>query len=401
MQALRERITARQRVVEAKLGRYVLQETLGRGGSGLVVAAYDPVLDRAVALKFVRADRVSDRTAARIRAEARAMAGVVHPNVARMFDIATYDLRDDPDRLPLAACLEIPDHGLVLVLERVRGRPLDEVLDASTPWSTVLEVMIPAGRALAAIHDAGFVHRDFKPSNVMLEPGVHGRVRVLDFGLCEPVPVRRQLAQPQRPSGTFPYMAPEQHLGGTADPRSDQYAFCVSLVRLLFGGFPFPTDPSRMVSAKCAGRWSVPGARRVPQRIHRILRRGLHPVPHRRHPSMSALLDELEFAQRERRPRGRMLGAAALVAISSTVFEDRSERARPADQIVERRVSDFTANPHLADPLRQHLATASQSALDGAHGDLDDDGDLGDAHVLPVVQLQHGLKVERELAERP
>ena len=133
---------------------------------GTVYAAYDPTLDRKVAVKLVRDPGASpDHEWAPIVAEARAMAKVVHPNVVTIFDVGEPDGED----------------GMYIAMEFVDGHTLRRRLEHED-WRRVLEVYTAAGRGLAAVHEAGLVHRDFKPDNAMIDG--KGRVLIMDFGLA-------------------------------------------------------------------------------------------------------------------------------------------------------------------------------------------------------------------------
>src|SRR5688572_10197710 len=152
-----------------RLGRFVVLERIGAGGMGVVYAAYDPKLDRRIAVKLVDASAGSKHAHALVT-EAQALARVAHPNV-----IAVHDVGEIGDRIFIA-------------MEFVDGVPLSRwKREASRTWRDVLDVYVAAARGLAAAHVAGLVHRDFKPDNVLV--GRDGRVRVLDFGLARLVAV--------------------------------------------------------------------------------------------------------------------------------------------------------------------------------------------------------------------
>jgi eukaryotic-like serine/threonine-protein kinase len=189
------------------LGRFTVLERLGAGGMGAVYAAYDPDLDRSVALKLVPLP-ASGREAA--LAEAKALARLSHPHVVPVYDVGS-------------------DGGHVyIVMELVRGETLERWAKGR-PRSEVLDAYRQAGEALAAAHAVGLIHRDFKPSNAVV--GRDGRVRVIDFGLaCEAAadPGRRDRDR-QPPGGTPRYMAPEQAGGAAVTAAADQYSFAVSL----------------------------------------------------------------------------------------------------------------------------------------------------------------------------
>ncbi|MCG8557983.1 MAG: serine/threonine protein kinase [Proteobacteria bacterium] len=262
-----------------KLGRYVIRELLGEGGMGVVYSAYDPDLDRRVALKMLRGapdageDRAYETGTARLMREAQAMAQLSHPNVLPIFDVGRSGAR-------VFIATEIIDGSTLAQWNRQRERP----------WREVVAVFRKAGKGLVAAHRQGLIHRDFKPDNVLISAS--GVVRVMDFGLArrrdaaapggaqsegtsdadEPPRVAtldgdearsqipdlrgQQVSAPSdSPSsghlleqdltrtgsavGTVPYMAPEHELGQPASEASDQYAFCVSLFESLYGLRPF------------------------------------------------------------------------------------------------------------------------------------------------------------------
>ncbi|MFB1479893.1 tetratricopeptide repeat protein [Corallococcus sp. RDP092CA] len=306
-----------------RVGRYVLLRRVGEGGMGVVFAAYDPDLDRQVALKLLKPGRVADAEArARLMREAQAQARLSHPNVVTVHDVGL-----DGDTVFLA-------------MELLRGGTLRRWLaEAPRPWRAVLARFVQAGRGLAAAHAVGLVHRDFKPDNVLL--GEDGQARVADFGLARAGPIpsgapddTRAEASPAReaprPGGATPpgaalgtpaYMSPEQWRGHPADARSDQFSLCVALYEALFGQRPFAGETARERGLAVREGRVLPPPRntRVPAGVRRAVLRGLAPEPTRRHPSLDALLARLEPAPRASRWR---LAAAALalgVMISAAV----------------------------------------------------------------------------------
>ncbi len=152
----------------ALVGRYVVLSRLGAGAMGVVYAAYDPELDRKVALKLLKPRRAASAQAAegqrRLLREAQAMAKLTHPNVVTVHDVGEHGSR------------------VYVAMEFVDGRPLTSWTEHEHPWRATLDIFAEAGRGLAAAHAKGLVHRDFKPDNVMV--GANGRVRVMDFGLA-------------------------------------------------------------------------------------------------------------------------------------------------------------------------------------------------------------------------
>jgi hypothetical protein len=312
------------------LDRYVVLDPLGEGGMGVVYAAYDSVLDRKVALKLLPRGNPDDGSEmssgrARLLREAQAMARLSHPNVVAVYDVHQYGAH------------------VFMAMELVDGQTLLQWLrEQPRSWREILTAFLAAGRGLAAAHAAGLVHRDFKPTNVLVAKD--GRVRVTDFGLARPhnTPAETGPATPapdtgpvkphsllelpltQRGAvmGTPAYMAPEQFRGATADARSDQFSFAVSLWEALHGERPFEgSSPSERRANVLAGRIKPPPPHsKVPPWVNRALLRALSTAPEARYPSLDALLSILE--RDPARVRRLWLSAAAvflLVAGSSTL----------------------------------------------------------------------------------
>jgi tetratricopeptide (TPR) repeat protein len=289
--------------VGERVSRYVILDWVGAGGMGVVYSAYDTELDRKIALKLLRPGSTPDpEPAARLLREAKALAQVAHPNVVHVYDAGL--------------------HGeLVFVaMEYVEGRTLGAWLrgdrsesgDRSDrrPWREVLAKFVDAGRGLAAVHAANLVHRDFKPSNVLL--GRDGRVRITDFGLARaldaPSSARGAETEPEAQGitartslgtitatgavhGTPAYMAPEQR-EGHATKQSDQFSFALSLYEALYGETPFESVGGELAYDR------VRPARRekdggVPARLRAVVLRALSLDPGARFESMDALLDAL------------------------------------------------------------------------------------------------------------
>jgi tetratricopeptide (TPR) repeat protein/predicted Ser/Thr protein kinase len=309
----------------SRIGRYVLLEELGAGTFGVVYAAFDPELDRRVAVKLVRrrpGEPPPREVLERLKREAKALAQVTHPNVIAVHDVGV--------------------HGdqVYITEEFVRGSNLGDWLRAE-PRSTqkVLEVFQQAGRGLAAAHRAGLVHRDFKPANVLV--GEDGRIRVVDFGMARledndlPAsdvgdPTGLALTRTGTVVGTPLYMSPEQHRAQPVDPRSDQFSFCVSLYEGLYGQHPFPAETFAQLSqAVLAGDVATPPrSARVPPRVHAAVQRGLRPRPEERFPSMDALLDALALDDRARWRRRAAIGGGVLVLAASVAIAGVGVRER-------------------------------------------------------------------------
>jgi eukaryotic-like serine/threonine-protein kinase len=311
------------------LGRYVVLRRIGSGGMGAVYAARDPKLDRNVALKILRVDPdhpVAADGGARLLREAQTMGKLAHPNIVTVYDVGA-------------------EAGeLFVAMELVDGQSVAEWLEQPRPWREVLDVFLRAGRGLEAAHRCGVVHRDVKPHNLLLSRD--RRVLVTDFGLARAVSAVAALApdelgrvetvtQSGHVLGTPAYMAPEQHQGGAADERSDQFSFCVALYQGLYGERPFGTVETPGMStllalglAVVAGkvRPAPPGSR-VPAGVRRVLLRGLAVAPEARWPTMGALLHALERARGASRRRWVTAATAAVLVGASFL----ALRARPAD----------------------------------------------------------------------
>ncbi|MEZ4379950.1 MAG: serine/threonine-protein kinase [Nannocystaceae bacterium] len=280
------------------IGRYRVLSRIGSGRMGTVYAAYDPHLDRRVALKVVERDLIElstpDDTGIRLQREAQVMAKLAHPNVVPVFEVgATHQI-------------------VYIAMELVEGVALGE-WSSQTPrsWRELIGVYLQAGRGLAAAHSKGIVHRDFKPENVLI--GRDNRVRVVDFGLARPCP--RIGASPALGHGAAPwndedaegsnrivygtpaYMAPEQHMGKTADIRADQFSFCVALYEGLYRRRPFEGRTVYAIADNVlAGNLlPPPTTTRVPGWIFQILARGMSVDAEARYPSMRELLAAIVF----------------------------------------------------------------------------------------------------------
>jgi len=253
------------------VGRFRVLERLGAGGMGVVYEAYDPELARGVALKLVNVV-AKDREAA--LAEAKSLARLSHPNVVPIYDVGL-----ERDRV-------------YLVMELVRGQTLRQWPEGRK-LREILDVYQQAGRALAAAHDAGLVHRDFKPDNAIL--GADGRVRVVDFGLaCEADDPARATSERRRPAGTPRFMAPEILTGAAVTPAADQYSFCIALAdALALAGEP------------------------TPRRVAVVLERGRAADPSQRFASMGDLLRAL--ARDPARTWRRLAAVGGLAACVGTL----------------------------------------------------------------------------------
>jgi serine/threonine protein kinase/tetratricopeptide (TPR) repeat protein len=339
----------------AQIGKYKLGRVLGSGGMGVVWSAHDPDLERDVAIKVLRRADAGPTLRARLLREARAMARLKHPNV-----LTVYEVGSDGDRDYIA-------------MELVEGASMDAWLATTPPGEDVWRAMLAAGRGLAAAHDCGLVHRDFKPHNVMRSHD--GRVLVTDFGLARgqgdemkhgppvatPVDALDVTVTPQRTDsvlsstltepgsvlGTPAYMAPEQFEGAPPDPRTDQFAYCVTAWQALSGERPFAgnnIDELRRATKRGVAKVTA----KLPRGVRPVLTRGLAVDPAARWPDMHALLAALERTEKRRLWRSAIVwsvvgtiivfsalgGIQWLLASRSTPEPKRSPLAcTPADEV--------------------------------------------------------------------
>ncbi len=344
----------------AAIGRYVVLGLVGRGGMGEVYAAYDPELDRKVAVKLLRVKpgngvSLSEGRQRTLR-EAQAIARLSHPNVVVVYDVGTFS------------------DQVFIAMEFVEGNTVTFWMQAQPrSWQDVLRVFRAAGRGLVAAHEKGLVHRDFKPDNVMVGGG--GEVRVMDFGLARQMnekhepPAAGRSALPltqsagdveddpmetvvlNRPPGPGPasspgpnlqsssgmfemqltrtgammgtpaYMAPEQFLGTPTDARSDQFSFCVALYEALYGERPFGGNTMfALTTSVVQGQVrDAPPNSKVPPWVRKVLLRGLRPQAADRYPSMQELIEALGKNPGSARRRAA-IGAGAVLIPLALVF---------------------------------------------------------------------------------
>lgn len=290
-----------------KVARFTILERLGMGAMGAVYRAYDPSLDRAVALKVLHPSVMAAAAEAEVtmRREAKALARLSHPNV-----VTVHEVGGDAGRIWIA--MELVEGGTLEA--RLRS------LDAGEHFDWVVKVMLQAGEGLAAAHEAGVIHRDFKPANVMV--GTDERVRVADFGLAS---VPREGAETSVGVGTPAYMPPEQW-DSQVDATADQYAYCLVFWESLFG-----FRPERLGREPSSPEGADPRAAQLAQ----VLAQGLREDASARHPSMRALLDatrDVVFErprqrQQARRRVGVVAGLIGTAVVASVLSSGASEEA--------------------------------------------------------------------------
>ncbi|MGH2969250.1 MAG: serine/threonine-protein kinase, partial [Solirubrobacteraceae bacterium] len=262
--------------------RYRVVRHLANGGMASVWEAHDQLLDRAVAVKLL-ASHLSedDRARRRFQREARAAAGLSnHPHVVTIYDVGEHDGRT------------------FMVMELLRGGTLADRLrggDRISPRAA-LRWLGEAASALDAAHEAGVVHRDVKPANMLLDD--RGRLAIADFGIAR-LALEDQLTMTGQVLGTAAYISPEQAVGDAASAASDRYALAVVAFELLTGGRPFEAE-NFAAQARAHVEDAPPDASELnpdlPQEVDDVLGRGLAKEPGDRWRTAGELVDRLAGA---------------------------------------------------------------------------------------------------------
>lgn len=258
-------------------GRYQTLSLLAEGAMGRVFEAWDIQTERSVALKLLRAS-ADPEMEARFRREATVASRLNHPHVVTVFDYG-----------------RMGSGGAYLVMEHVQGRSLQAVLDAHGRLEpgVALGVAVSLGRALQAVHAAGVVHRDVKPSNVMIETDT-GMVKLLDFGVARVVEGQdnEDLTPTGLSVGSVGFMAPEQALGLRSGPEVDVYALGVLTFTMIAGERPFrgvqPEDILRDQIRRSEPEWPL----EVPAGVDAVVRRAMAVDPDVRTPDMENFVQE-------------------------------------------------------------------------------------------------------------
>ncbi len=346
----------------AQLGRYTISSYLGAGAMGVVYAAYDPQLDRQVAIKLCRARADANEAShhERLLREARSMAQLSHANVVTVHDAG------------------VVDGQAFIAMQLVPGCSFRAWLAADRRnWRAIVAMMQRAGAGLAAAHDAQIIHRDFKPENVLVDET--GWPRVSDFGLAredtappESSAVSHDVAAPGASMtktgvllGTPAYMAPEQLEGRPATARSDQFAFCVTLYEAVFGERPFAGEtPHELLKAIQQGRIRPGLTNRHLHQLRQTLVRGLAAEPAERYPTMHDLVAKLETTVRPKRRRA-VLAAALLLVCASGVAVYLQSRGPSCEEAAALHLTDLWS-PQAQDRVKDAFAKTAPRLADAA-----------------------------------
>jgi Tol biopolymer transport system component/predicted Ser/Thr protein kinase len=332
-------------VIGRTLGHYRVLDKLGEGGMGVVYKAQDLHLDRFVALKVLPPEQLADpERRQRFTTEAKAASALNHPNIITVYDIAS-------------------DGGVdYIAMEYVPGKTLDQLIPAKgMRLNDALKIALQAADALAAAHAVGIVHRDVKPSNVMV--GDQGRVKVMDFGLVKLKGLVGQGAGSEtttmtavatgegRIVGTLHYMSPEQAQGKEVDQRSDIFSFGSLLYEMVSGKRPFQGDSAITTLAAVIEKEPAPLTGAIPAGVEKVVTRCLRKDVSRRYQHMADVRVELQDLVEESDSHLRPVRARAatartavrmaagvsvlvLAAAAAWLFVFRGERALPPPHLV-------------------------------------------------------------------
>ena len=271
-------------LIGQSLGRYHILEQLGKGGMATVYKAYDTRLETDVAVKVIRTESLPqnavDRALKRFEREAKALARLTHPNIVKVTDYGEYEGK------PYLVMEYLPSGTLKSLL---RGKPM--------PWQDAIRLLLPIARALGFAHRQGMIHRDVKPSNILIT--ADGEPMLTDFGIAKMLDLEEtmELTGTSAAIGTPEYMAPEQASSKSIDQRADIYALGVVFYEMVTGRKPYTADTPMAVIIKHASeplprpRHFVPD---LPQVLENVLLKALAKKPDERYQSMGEFTAALE-----------------------------------------------------------------------------------------------------------
>jgi serine/threonine protein kinase len=350
----------------SSIGRYQVRRLLGRGGMGEVYLCGDPALGRQVAIKILPANLGSDeKMRARFLNEARAVAGINHPNVITIHDVGVTSDHDEG----------LPTGLLYLVLEYLEGRAVDEITEKRRlSVDECLDIGIQVLEGLKAAHQKRILHRDITPANIMIEPD--GRVKILDFGLSKLLQAgaRDTSTGPRQTGegmivGTLDYLSPEQALGNPLDERSDLFSFGIVFYQMLTGTHPFAGKSITQMVARMMTQEPHPimDSAGVPEILQQILARSLRKNANERFGSAAQMMLELVLARRELGSMSRtdrLLGMSQRVAAADAAARTKSRAsAHPSEAAPRRAQPTRSGATALLPRLQWPLSRTAVSAL--------------------------------------
>ncbi|WP_319452939.1 MULTISPECIES: protein kinase domain-containing protein [unclassified Mycobacterium] len=341
--------------------RYRLQRHIATGGMGQVWEGLDTRLGRQVAVKVLKAEFSSDpEFIERFRAEARTVAMLNHPGIASVYDYGETDLDGE-------------GRTAYLVMEMINGEPLNTVLKRTGSLSLrhALDMLEQTGRALQVAHNAGLVHRDVKPGNILITPT--GQVKLTDFGIAKAVDAA-PVTQTGMVMGTAQYIAPEQALGRDATAASDVYSLGVVGYESVSGRRPFTGDGALTVAMKHIKEQppALPG--NVPPNVRELIEIALQKEPGLRYRTGGAFADAVAAVRSGRRPprpnqAPTIGGRATPAAIPSTVQRPAANYA-PRPPVPQSRPRPVGGTHRTPPPAPRRTFSQGQRALLWAAGVL-------------------------------
>ncbi len=350
-----------------QLGQYRIEAEIGAGGMGTVFRAVDTKLHRPVAIKFL-SDELADAAARRrFQREAQMASSLNHPHILTVYDVGEFEGRQ------------------YLVTEFVDGGTLKTWLQRQPRnWEDIAQLLTGVADGMAAAHQAGILHRDIKPDNILVTAS--GYAKLADFGLAklqdDSLSATRTLSEAQTRQGmilgTIAYMSPEQASGNTLDARSDMFSFGVVLYEMLAGQRPFRAATNLELLQQVIHAKPAPLKNDVPEPLRALVAKALEKNPADRYPSMRELVADLRAAQRlsgqraaaPRAHRGKWLAAAglAIVAVAAGAFWFSSRKASSTQDLEYIPLTNFTdsaVTPALSPDGRMLAFVRSASTFTG------------------------------------
>jgi eukaryotic-like serine/threonine-protein kinase len=348
-------------------GRYRLSGRIAVGGMGEVWRGTDELLDRPVAVKLLSAAHATDEAfRARFRAEARYAASLSHPNIAQVFD---YGETSSDEEAPA----DLPSGGAYLVMELVPGEPLSALIarQQRLPATDTLRIVSQAADALAAAHEAGIVHRDIKPGNLLVTND--GTTKITDFGIARAMWAAQasHLTQTGMVMGTASYVSPEQATGGTITSASDIYSLGVVAYECLTGTPPFTAETPVAIAVAHMHRPVPPLPDDVPAPVAALVTNMLAKQPDERPQSARWVADRARLLLRSTLPSSPdLVGEEVTEAGPDELTEVRDMAPDPVtDPALGAALTraDFGAAPPAGDDLAPQLADSSRQLGDNRH----------------------------------
>jgi tRNA A-37 threonylcarbamoyl transferase component Bud32 len=329
---------------EVRLDKFTVIRRLGRGGMGAVYEAYDPALDRRVAIKTLHADVVADaESRSRFEREARAAAKLQHPNIVTIYELGNFGRKERP----------------FIVMEYLEGSDVATLIEQEQRLllSETLDIAVQLCNGLGYAHERGVVHRDVKPSNLRYLDD--GRLKIMDFGIAR-VEGSAQLTRSGVMVGTLHYMAPEQISGDSIDGRADLFSAGCILYEMLRGRRPFPGESATSILYKIVHEQPEPvltSRPELPQEVQQVLDRALAKRPADRFADSREMARALEAIQVVHRRTAARLPAALEGRVSDLHTLSKARRWGDVLSLAQQLLGQ---SPDLADARRAQRTARRQ-----------------------------------------